>query len=129
MFLTLFCFWIFVFSKHINKPIPSVIALTDFVVNYLWKVARGPKRNINILLLWFYVSIRSIMFKTRDPAKANTKHSCLKHLSPAISIELAQILEYSRIVVSLWNLVSPESERQKIIKLLLLLIKQNLKNK
>ena len=27
------------------------------------------------------MSIGSIMFKTRDPAKANTKHLCLKHLS------------------------------------------------
>ena len=77
--------------------------------------------------LWFYMSIRSIMFKTRDP---ESKHKTfIVETFIALLYQSNLLKAYSGIVVSLWNLVSPESERKKIIKQLLLLIKQTLKNK
>ena len=68
--------------------------------------------------LWFYMSIRSIMFKTRDPESKHKTFIVKTFMSLLYQSNLLKA--YSGIVVSLWNLVSPESERKKIIKQLLL---------
>ena len=58
------------------------------------------------------------MFKTRDPESKHKTFIVKTFMSLLYQSNLLKA--YSGIVVSLWNLVSPESERKKIIKQLLL---------
>ena len=65
------------------------------------------------------------LFKTRDPESKHKTFIVKTFISLLYQSNLLKA--YRGIVVSLWNLVSPESERKKIIKQPLRLMKQNLK--
>ena len=67
------------------------------------------------------------LFKTRDPESKHKTFIVKTFISLLYRSNLLKA--YRGTVVSLWNPVSPESERKKIIKQPLRLIKQNLKNK
>ena len=62
------------------------------------------------------------LFKTRDPESKHKTFIVKTFISLLYQSNLLKA--YRGIVVSLWNPVSPESERKKIIKQLLRLIKQ-----